>query len=313
MERNVEKNDATTESDINKDTGDKTDSNLARSLLDEIADIDSDSLDELEDSEDTDDNQEKDSEESTNETQEDETDETIKRSKDETLSSSENTKTEQESDQKPEKSDKKQSEDSQIDKSSVEDVSQVDKLLAEINRLNGLVKTSDNQQTVKSSKIEADIHNYLKDLDMDDVSSDPVVFNKILHAVADRVQRQTTEQVLLNIPQVVLSQVQNQSYFKRMADNFYTDNPDLVNVKQVVKACTQQIQMKNPEWKLEEVLKETAKRTRETLGMVDQIKQSSTSGNVPSLHAAAFGHSRSSSAANLKQQKSALQRELDEI
>jgi hypothetical protein len=205
------------------------------------------------------------------------------------------------------------------------DVSQVDKLLVEINRLSGLVEPEKEtppkkegedekpkeEELKKETEIDLSSYDFIKDIDMDDVSSDPQVFNRILHDVIKKVQLQTTEQVLRSIPQVVMSQVNQQTYFKRMADKFYEDNPDLVHVRQVVKACTQQVQQTNPEWEIEKVLKEAAIKTRSTLGMAaHKIEDDS---EVPSAEDAAFGKSRGGSKSNLKQRKSSLQTEIDEL
>lgn len=200
---------------------------------------------------------------------------------------------------------------------SSKEVSQVEKLLAEIERLSGLVPkpvTEVSEEDKKDEKAEEVVHDFLKDLDMDDVSSDPAVLNKILLAVAAKVQQQTTEQVLRSIPQVVVSQVQQQTYFKRMSDKFYDDNKDLVNVKQVVRACAQQIQQSNPEWEIDKVFSEAAVKTRQTLGLtapvIGETKEVETIGD---LDDAAFAKSKGGSKSNLKLKRSSLQTEIDEL
>jgi len=201
---------------------------------------------------------------------------------------------------------------------------QIELLMAEVERLSGLlpgevkVETEEEKpvaDNVIPLKIDDDgkVHDFIGDIDMDDVASDPAVLNKILSQVIKRVQQQTTEQVLLSIPQVVMSQVNQQSHFKRMADKFYDDNKDLVNVKQVVRACAQQIQLANPEWEVEKVFAETATKTRETLGMSAQKVESVVSGNgIPSVEDVAFGKSSGGSRSKMERKKSALQKELDE-
>ena len=207
------------------------------------------------------------------------------------------------------------------------DVSQVDKLLAEIDRLSGLVepkveippkKKEGEEEKPKEEEPKKDVevdltsYDFLKDLDMDDVASDPKILNKILHEVIAKVQLRTTEQVLRSIPQVVMSQVNQQTYFKRMADKFYEDNSDLVNVRQVVKACTQQVQQANPEWEIEKVLKEAAVKTRETLGL-SAPKVGASDSKIPSAEDAAFVKSKGGSKSNLKRQRTSLQTEIDEL
>ena len=203
------------------------------------------------------------------------------------------------------------------------EVSQVDKLLAEIDRLSGPIIPDAEQESKPKPEGEADeekdkkkdaeglVHDFVKNIDMDDVASDSAVFNKILHAVIARVEQRTTEQVLRTIPQIVGSQVQQQTYFKKMADTFYNDNKDLINVKQVVKACAQQLQKNNPEWEIEKVFAEAAVKTRETLGM--SAKKVESDESITSAEDAAFAKSKGGSKSNLKQQKSSLQAEIDEL
>lgn len=206
------------------------------------------------------------------------------------------------------------------------DVSQVDKLLAEIDRLSGLIKPEietpskkeedekpKEEEPKKDTEVDLTSYDFLKDLDMDDVASDPKILNKVLHEVIAKIQLRTTEQVLRSIPQVVMSQVNQQTYFKRMADKFYEDNSDLVNVRQVVKACTQQVQQANPEWEIEKVLKEAAVKTRETLGLSAPKIGTTTGDKIPSAEDAAFAKSKGGSKSNLKQQRTSLQTEIDEL
>ena len=208
------------------------------------------------------------------------------------------------------------------------DISQVDKLLAEIDRLSGLVEPKveippkkkeeeeekpKEEEPKKDTEVDLTSYDFLKDLDMDDVASDPKILNKVLHEVIAKVQLRTTEQVLRSIPQVVMSQVNQQTYFKRMADKFYEDNTDLVNVRQVVKACTQQVQQANPEWEIEKVLKEAAVKTRETLGLSTPKIGTTTGDKIPSAKDAAFAKSKGGSKSNLKQQRTSLQTEIDEL
>lgn len=201
------------------------------------------------------------------------------------------------------------------------EVSQIDKLLTEIDRLSG-PKISEKvpkeeKETPKEEKADElisdkdSIYDFVKDLDMDDVSADPKVFNEILHKVVARVQQLTTEQVLRSIPEVVMSQVRQQTYFKKMADDFYKDNKDLVNVKQVVRACAQQLQKTNPEWEIEKVFSEAATKTRETLGMSAHVIEKEE--ELPSEDDAAFAKQKGGSKSNLKQKRSSLQTEIDEL
>ncbi|MCK4330887.1 hypothetical protein KAX02_13740 [candidate division WOR-3 bacterium] len=238
----------------------------------------------------------------------------------------EDTKTsEEEEDKKTLAEDKGEKPDeSKEEKDVKEEVSQVDKLLAEINRLSGPIesdieskseeKEDEEEKPPEKGEVkpaEDSIYDFVKDIDMDDVASDSAVLNKILHAVEIRVRQQTAEQILRSLPQVVTSQVQQQTYFKKMADTFYEDNKDLVNVKQVVKACAQQLRKNNPEWEIEKIFTEAAIKTRETLGM--SVQKVTVDEDITSAEDAAFAKSKGGSKSNLKQRKSSLQAEIDEL
>lgn len=192
--------------------------------------------------------------------------------------------------------------------------SQVDKLLAEINRLSGLVEPAAPVVEKKDEKTDfpETPHDFLTGIDMDDVSSDPKVLNKVLHAVIAKVQQQTSEQILKNLPSEVMEQVNQQMGFKTVVDSFYSDNPDLANVKAVVKACAQQLYTENPDWEMSKIFAASADRTRETLGIPKQ-KAAENNQQVPSVDDAAFAKPSGGSKSNQKSQKSALQRQIDEL
>jgi hypothetical protein len=194
----------------------------------------------------------------------------------------------------------------------------ISRLISEIDRLSGLtgkeeaIEKEEKKVDEEKKPLEADgLYDFIKEVDMDDVASDPKVFNKILDEVIRVTQQRTTEQVLKSIPHVVMSQVQQQSYLKSTSDKFYEDNPDLVNVRQVVRACAQQVQKEKPEWEVDKIFKETAKRTRQTLGMSEKIAGGGK--KIPSVDDAAFARSSGGHKSNLKQKRSSLQMEIDEL
>ena len=300
--------------------------NAEKALVDEIA-----NLDPTGDDTPLDVSTDKDEDESKTVGDEEKKDETVdkdKKSVDESKEGSGDEKKKEEDTKAPEE--KKDEDLSEKDKDKKPDeegetkkeVSQIDKLLAEIDRLSGSeipVEVPKEKKKVPEGEKKVDelvsdkeaIHDFIKDIDMDDVSSDPEVFNKILHAVVAKVQQQTTEQVLRSIPEVVMSQVRQQTYFKKMADDFYDDNKDLINVKQVVRACAQQLQKNNPEWEVEKIFSEAATKTRETLGMSAHVIDKEE--EPPSADDAAFAKQKGGSKSNLKQKKSSLQSEIDEL
>ena len=308
----------------------KDDENVEKALIDEIAALDpigdDTSLEVSTDEKDDDKSKTVDEKGEKKDETVDDDKKSVDKSEEETSDEKKEEKDTKASEEKKDETLSKKDEDekSEKDKEGKKDISQVDRLLAEIDRLSGSTvpeekvapsekdeKKTDESGVEKKDIKEDSIFDFIKDVDMDDVASDPKVFNKILHAVVARVQHLTTEQVLRSIPQVVMSQVQQQTYFKRIADKFYDDNKDLINVKQVVRACAQQVQKDNPEWEIEKVFTETAKKTRETLGMSAHTVVSEE--ELPSDDESAFAKPKGGSKSNLKQKKSSLQSEIDEL
>ena len=113
----------------------------------------------------------------------------------------------------------------------------------------------------------------LGDLDIDDVVSDPKLFQQVLNKHADMVRNQVTEQVYRSIPSLVIQQIQQQTAIKEAVDQFYDQNPDLVVVKRTVGTIANEIAADDPSKSLEVVFDEAAIKTREILGLQKVAKQ----------------------------------------
>ena len=182
---------------------------------------------------------------------------------------------------------------------------QVDVLLAEVERLSKIVS----EKPSITDKRKEEIFDFIKDVDMDDLSSDPKVLNKILNTVAENVEVQTTERVLRSIPQIIMSQIQQHNYSKKIADDFYTEHPDLSNVRQVVKVCAEQIRTDNPDWDTKKILSEAAVRSRKTLGISSSVNSINIDNNKSNMSFTKDGSVRKKD----EDQRSAFQKELDEL
>lgn len=199
-----------------------------------------------------------------------------------------------------------------------EEISREDKLLAEIDRLSGLLDSKvDLASTIetedKDDSLEKLAEDFIGDLDMDDVSSDPKVFNKILLSVikkAVELSDQKSSKRLENaVPLAVKTQVKQYTGTKDAIDEFYKNNPDLSNVRKVVKACASQIVDENPEMKWENILNKAAEKTRQTLG----IEKQSTGEKVGDLGDAAFAESKKHNRDKKKDNRTSQQKQIDEL
>jgi len=209
----------------------------------------------------------------------------------------------------------------------VDESSQVDILLKEINRLSGMVgqpvavvkeeeKPAGDKEEKADKKSEVADSDFIGDLDMDDVASDPKVLNTILNKVLQKGvelgKSLTTDQTNLNIPQMVRDQVTHVASFKDMIDEFYKENSDLSNVRAVVKACASQIIGENPKMLWTDVLNKAAESTRKTLGFKkpEKSEEDKASSDTSS---AAFADAKGGNRKGKGQKGTKLQQELDEL
>jgi len=110
---------------------------------------------------------------------------------------------------------------------------------------------------------------FLKDLDLDDLTSDPKEFNKLLNALYQKAvtdtQRGLGEGVLRSIPDIVRANVTAINTLKEASDEFYADNKDLKPFKKVVAAVFEEFASDNPEKKYSEILADVGPEVRTRL------------------------------------------------
>ena len=176
-------------------------------------------------------------------------------------------------------------------------------LLAQINDLQGQLKsTSDTKEPAGDS---SEVVDYLKDLTMDDL--DITQLNKIFNSIATQARENAETYLKSQTSNLISNQINDRMTSREITDQFYSVNKDLLNVRNVVKACAEQIVQEHDDWNIEQVLKESATRTRTSLGLPTPSEK-----DLPSSDKAAFaGGSKGSR--KKAQNISALQRELDEL
>lgn len=207
----------------------------------------------------------------------------------------------------------------------VDDQQRIVNLVAEIDRLSGLVagqtkidspvaKPVADSETIKIPPTvdTSDEEDFVGSLDMDDVASDPKILNKLLNAVLKKGiaagQALSASQIDSSISKNVMSQVESFNSIKTTIDQFYDNNDDLSSVRQVVKACAVQISKEQPDKKLEDILELAADAARKTLGIVRKKEDSKTQ----SSKSAAFAEPKGGQRKKAKK-LSKLQQELDEL
>jgi len=176
-------------------------------------------------------------------------------------------------------------------------------LLAQINDLQGRLK---DVAVVEESKGDSsETVDYLKDITMDDLDIDQL--NKIFNTIAAQARKEAETYLTSSATGLINTQLNDRLTSRDIATQFYDANQDLSNVRNVVKACAEQAAQEHEDWTIEQVLKESAVRTRKSLGMPEPSQDT-----MPSAEKAAFANG-SKGTRKQTQSVSALQRELDEL
>jgi len=163
---------------------------------------------------------------------------------------------------------------------------QNDLLLEQMNKLS--TKTQEEvveKEDKKTPAEEPKVPDFVGELDLDTLAMDKNVLNSVLNGVVATAVNKAVEQMLVNIPGVVSAQVKQQKYLNDAVEDFYDANEDLIPAKKVVAMNTNEIVAEHPDWKLEQVLEEAAKKTRGMLGIIEKTTKTETneSGRKPAL------------------------------
>ena len=116
--------------------------------------------------------------------------------------------------------------------------------------------------------------NFLKDFsdeEYENLFENKDTFNSILVKVFDEGKKAAgltaSENVLKNLPKLVLDYQQRHVAMTNIVDKFYNDNEDLQKAKKTVAAFTNEIAAEDPKMKVVDVMAEAAVRTRKALGL----------------------------------------------
>ena len=197
---------------------------------------------------------------------------------------------------------KESTEDSKAQKDTSED-DRYEKLLEQINVLKGELA----EKSVKDPKDETDLKNeeinFLSEISLDDLGSNPEILNKVFNQIFREAVKSSSQ----ISPQTISKQVDDSLTAHEISTQFYNDNKDLSNVRNVVKACAVQVISKHEDWNIGQVLEESAKRARESLGISVPKAE-----DISNLGKASFSGGSKGSRQVVKK-SSALQQELDEM
>lgn len=104
---------------------------------------------------------------------------------------------------------------------------------------------------------------FVGDEDIDEILSSKDKVNALL----GKVMQVAAQHMVAQLPTTVQGVVAQQHTVNEFVNTFYTENGDLKQVKSVVGAVANTVGREHQDWTLAQVLEETAKRTREMLGL----------------------------------------------
>lgn len=171
------------------------------------------------------------------------------------------------------------------------------------------------EDKVKEEPLNLESHDFIGDLDPEDIMRDKDSLNKLLNSVYSKgvldAKNLASEKVLLSIPNIVRTNLQLMEDLKKTSDKFYEENKDLSPFKKVVAAVFEDLISKNPDKKYTELLKEVATESRRRLELHKEIVKTDKGQGKPRLPNK--GSDTRANPDNKKPDISPLQKELDEM
>jgi len=154
---------------------------------------------------------------------------------------------------------------------------------------------------------------FLGEVDLDELTRDPKLFNQLLNKVyrnAVKIARaevkRGTETTVRAIPDIVKNNIALTTRLKKVHDEFYTENKDLVPWKTAVGTVMEEMMSADPSQTYKELLPKVADETRRRLALKKEaISKKEDPPKLP--------RSKGGPRQNLKPETDALQKEMDEM
>uniref|UniRef100_A0A6H1ZXQ9 Uncharacterized protein n=1 Tax=viral metagenome TaxID=1070528 RepID=A0A6H1ZXQ9_9ZZZZ len=129
---------------------------------------------------------------------------------------------------------------------------------------------------------------FLGDIDLDDLTRDKELFNKVLNevhrkgiAVGRSYTRETGERLIRSVPDIVKNSAAVQAQLDEVNKKFYDENKDLVPWKKSVAVVFEEMISDNPDRHYNEILPEVATEVRKRIGL--QKRADNKDDNPPKL------------------------------
>jgi hypothetical protein len=198
-----------------------------------------------------------------------------------------------------------------------EPVSELDGLKAQVSTLMGLLNTAHSGAQTPQVPIEAapadpaDFGTFMEGVNFDSVMESKESFMEFFTKSMDIMRQQAEKSVMEAVPGYVSGQVQRSATMRDVATEFYSTYPELSPVKGYVANVASEISAGNPTWDMNQVLTETAKVTKNTLGLTGQVVATPVTPGVTKPNPVLPGGTRTTKAPSAK--KSGLQSDIDDF
>jgi len=173
-------------------------------------------------------------------------------------------------------------------------------------------ESSSSEESSSPSDPLADV-DPLGDFEFNSLVEDSETFKKWAKNFGSKIYEKAKEDFYREVPQVVQSTTQEQIQLREKAKEFYENNSDLAEVKPFVAQTTNQVHSEHPDWDFDQVLEESAKRARDALGLEKQALQTEKASKKKDPALAKEGGSRKSGKRESKDQRSEMERDIDEM
>ena len=154
------------------------------------------------------------------------------------------------------------------------------KLLEQVNNLSTPLEVEDAKKEDVDIK---DLSELFKDDDITELFDTKEGFLGFMQKVANHVRETTLNQFNQLAPNLVSNTIQSQNSLKEVRDAFYADNSDLVPVGKYVSKVASGISEANPDWTVDQVLKQAALDTRAALNIKVPVKEVGKVSRKPAL------------------------------
>ena len=184
------------------------------------------------------------------------------------------------------------------------DLSELELLKSQVESLKGIISqlSGSKESDQPKAELKPDLDSLLEKVDFDGIMESKEQFVGFIKDLVTSVAQNTQAYVQGVVPQTITSHMSMQ----QVREQFYQDNPELDPVRPYVANIASTMAAEQPEWGLQEVLTEAAKRAKAALNIREVPATVKDKGPSPTLPGSKGGRKPTP-------QKTALQSELDEF